>query len=60
MEPFSEIFDTPQRGRVETVEGETWLQVPFKDYDDPESRPTRCERWVSHHFENLDWTPRSG
>ena len=60
VEPFSEIFDTPQRGRVETVEGETWLQVPFKDYDDPENRPTRCERWVSHHCANLDWTPRSG
>lgn len=45
VEPFSEIFDTPQKGRVETEEGETWLQVPFKDYDDPESRPPSCERW---------------
>ena len=44
VEPFSEIFDAPQKGRVETEEGETWLHVPSMDYDDPESRPQSCAK----------------
>ena len=55
VEPFSEIFDTPQKGRVQTEEGETWLHVPFKDYDDPASRPQSCAKWVSYHVDHLDW-----
>ena len=46
VEPFSEVFDTKPRPRVETEEGETWLLDSKRDFDDHINRPTNCWRWA--------------
>ena len=41
-EPFSEVFDTRPKPRVETEEGETWLKREQENFDDPTHRPPSC------------------
>ena len=45
MEPFSEVFDTRPKPRVETEEGETWLKREKENFDDPVHRPPTCWRF---------------
>ena len=42
MEAFSEVFDTKPKRRVETDQGETWVQPEKVDFDDPIHRPATC------------------
>merc|ERR1719234_1006355 len=44
VEPFSEVFDTRPKPRVETEEGETWLKPEKENFDDPVHRPPSCFR----------------
>ena len=45
VEPFSEVFDTRPKPRVETEEGETWLKPEKENFDDPVHRPPTCLRF---------------
>jgi len=65
VEPFSEVFDTRPKPRVETEEGETWLKPEKENFDDPVHRPPTCLRlptttycarlYDSHTCSNKAW-----